>query len=488
MTNPHRTLAELLAIEDDPSLLAARCADTGYLLWPLLRNQFLRVLSESMYYDRVTTAEPPPAGRHRAAAQALPRTLWANASRWRDLHGDVLIMASGAGHFQRSGASFNRITDYFALEDIGHTVTIEGLMDWHVPKAPANPRTYYYLPWQGCIDLLGRLRLGARHRAQARELVDLAVRRAAQLELKIPAGRQVALTALVARKIARLPLMASTYRQILRKTGARLVLLEQACYSDLGIFNHVARDMGVRVAEPQHGLISQGHDAYNYAETLRRSDEFGRYLPHDLLGYGRWWCDQVNVPINKHVIGHPHYIEQRAAAASGDMLQTDVLFLSDGFEFDKYLEVARELNERLGGRYRIVLRPHPLERVRVAQRFPEGKAHGLALDASRDIYPALRRSHAVVSEVSTGLFEAVGLAGRALMWATPKGLFSCPERPFASFSSVDELVERVLEPQAQQPQVDPEALWASDWRANYRRYLDSVLGAYATSSSLEVMA
>lgn len=487
MTNPPRSLAELLTIEDDAALLELRCIDTGYLLWPLLRNQFLRVLSESMYYDRVTTAEPQPVGRYREAAMALPKTLWANARRWRDLRGDILIMASGAGHFQRAGASFNRITDYFALQDIGRTVTIEGLMDWRVPESPANSRTYYYLPWQGRIDVLGRLRLNARHQSQARELVDLAVRRAAILDLVIPSERQASLTALVARKVARLPLMAATYRGLLHKTGARLVLVEQACYSDLGVFNHVAREMGVRVAEPQHGLISQGHDAYNYSETARHNEEFRQYLPHDLLGYGRWWCDQVNVPIEKHVIGHPHYIEQSGAVAKADTPRTDVLFLSDGAEFDKYLDLASELNERLDGRFRVVLRPHPLERARIARRFPDGKARGLAFDMSRDIYPALRRAHAVVSELSTGLFEAVGLAERALMWATPKGVYSCPQRPFASFSTVDELTECVLEPQTRRSQVDTESLWAPDWRGNYRRYVDGVLGAPATSPSLEVM-
>lgn len=487
--NPHLSLQELLEIENDPAILAFRCADTALLLWPLLRNQMLRVLLESMYYEKISTADAPPPGRHRAALRALPATLWANARRWRSLRADVLVMASGAGHFQRDGASFNRITDYFALEDVERTVTLEGLIDWRLPQHPANPRTYFFLPWQGRIDVQGQLRLRARHVAQAAALVAFAVGRARALGLEVPADKQHALTGLVARKIARLPVMQSVYRRLLQKVRPRLVLLEQACYSDWGVFNHVAREIGARVAEPQHGLISKSHDAYNYAEALCRSAEFRPYLPHDLLGYGRWWCEQVNVPIDKHVIGHPHYVEQRRSVARGSGDDTrDVLLLSDGFEFDRYLALARALQARVGERLRVILRPHPLERKRVYARFPASATGDVAIDRERDIYPALSRSAAVVSEISTGLFEAIGLADRVLMWATPKSLYSCPEHPFDTFSSVEELARKVLAPADEVPHAEVEDIWASDWRGNYRRYLDEVLDGRPARVPQEALA
>lgn len=487
--NAHRSLSELLEIENDPAILSFRCQDTGLLLWPLLRNQMLRVLSESMYYEKISTAAPAPAGRHRAALRSLPATLWANARGWNGMRGDILVMASGAGHFRRGGMSFNRITDYFALENVDRTVTIEGLVDWQLPQHPANPRTYFFLPWQGRIDLEGRLRMRAGHVSQAAALVAFAQGRAQALGLGIPAEKQHALTTLVSRKIARLPAMLAVYRRLLRKVRPRLVLLEQACYSDWGVFNLVAREMGVRVAEPQHGLISRGHDAYNYAEALRLSPEFRRYLPHDLLGYGRWWCEQVNVPVEKHVIGHPHYVEQRASASPGaGNTKRDVLFLSDGFEFDRYLALARALQPLVGERLRPVVRPHPLERQRVHARFPTDVTGDVAIDRERDIYPALGRSAAVVSEVSTGLFEAVGLADRVLMWATPKSLYSCPERPFDSFTDAEDLARKLLAPAAPVPSADVEAIWASDWRGNYRRYVERVLAGPRAKVSEEALA
>src|SRR6185369_5496054 len=179
--NPNLTLAKVLAIEDDPAILGHRCASTGLLTWPLLRSQFLRSLTSPLHYQGVQTIVPPPPRRYRRALSALPKVLWANATRWRRFHGDILIMASGAGHFQRSSRSFNRITDYFAMESIERTVTIEGLMDWQVPVNRYNEKAYYLLPWHGKIDLLGRLHWSPRHREAAADLVEFMRKRAVDL-------------------------------------------------------------------------------------------------------------------------------------------------------------------------------------------------------------------------------------------------------------------------------------------------------------------
>jgi len=475
--NPNVTLAEVLTIEDDPAIFERRCATTGLLTWPLLRNQFLRSLTEPLHYPGVQTIGPPPRGRYRRALSALPKVLWANARRWGSLRADILIMASGAGHFQRSSRSFNRITDYFALESSQRTVTIEGLMDWQVPVNRYNEQAYYFLPWQGKIDLLGKLRRVPAHLEAATDLVEFVRKRAVDLlDLRIAESQADYLKSLVATKIARLPGLLSTYRALLDRVQPKLVLLEQGCYSDLGVFNRVAREMNIRVAEPQHGLISSGHDAYSYSATLQESAEYRGYLPHDFLGYGSWWNEQINAPVAKWVIGHPHYIERRDLQRGHAAAKASVVILSDGFDFDKYLGLARELEARLGATHQVVLRPHPLERERVWAQFEEARSGAVVIDHGRDIYPTLSAAFAVVGEISTGLFESIGLAERIYLWATPKARYACPQHPFVEFRDSAELAERLLAPTVNAtPPVDVESIWASDWRSNYRRYLERAL-------------
>ena len=67
-------------------------------------------------------------------------------------------------------------------------------------------------------------------------------------------------------------------------------------------------------------------------------------------------------------------------------LKTDLLVLSDGWEFDIYLELARQLRavaQKKG--LRVVLRPHPLDRTRVAS-LPGTQMFGVAIDADMAKY------------------------------------------------------------------------------------------------------
>ncbi|MBN9420845.1 MAG: hypothetical protein BGO63_08740 [Candidatus Accumulibacter sp. 66-26] len=475
MTRP--SLAQLIEIENDPTFLEFRCPRSGVLLWPLVRNQFLRQLISDLYYQQAPLVAAVRAVPRRQTLGALGRALGHNLQQGR-MRGEVLVVGTGAGHFQREGRWFNRITDYLAQESPANTVSVEGVVDWHVPHPRWNQRVAYWLPWQGAITVAGRLLTRDAHVRAARELLEYARQRASQL-----LGRTIAdsnmdmLVGMLARKLARLPVMQFAYRRLLERVQPRLVLLEQACYGDFAPFNQVAREMGIRVAEPQHGMVSGGHDAYCYAPVLRESEAYRACLPHDFLGYGAWWNSQINVPVHKWVIGNPHYSEQRRFISPLQGEQNDILLLGDGIEFSLYLALAQELAHLLRGRYRIVLRPHPLERAEVQLRFPEGRAGDVLIDPNRDIYGSFATAHAVVGEVSTGLFEAQGIAGRVLLWETAKARFSYPQHPFCGFSDARALVEALQAPRAGQTEVLAGDIWAPDWAGNYRKYLAQALGA-----------
>ena len=477
--NSNVTLAEVLAIEDDPALLERRCTTTGLLTWPLLRTQFLRSLTEPLHYPGVQTVGPPPRGRHRRALSAFPKVLWANARRWSQLRGDILIMASGAGHFQRSSRSFNRITDYFALESSERTVTIEGLMDWQVPVNRFNEHAYYFLPWQAKIDLLGKLRQVPAHLDAATDLVEFVRKRAVDLlDLRIADSQADYLKSMVATKIARLPGLLSTYRALLDRVRPKLVLLDQGCYSDLGVFNRVAREMNIRVAEPQHGLISSGHDAYSYSAQLsQESAEYRGYLPHDFLGYGSWWNEQINAPVKKWVIGHPHYIEQHALQRSPAAAKASVVILSDGFDFDKYLGLASDLASHLGATHQVVLRPRP----------PSGNASGRS--STRQ---ARARSSSTARATSTrpcprpSLSSARSPPGFSRRSAWPRGstcgqhrkpATHAPHIRSSSLATAQNWPNDCWRRQhwSAASSLDVESIWAPDWRGNYRRYLERAL-------------
>ncbi len=155
--------------------------------------------------------------------------------------------------------------------------------------------------------------------------------------------------------------------------------------------------------------------------------------------------------------------------------KTDILLLSDGVDFSLYFELARELVQRLKGRFQVVLRPHPMERQRIIEKYQNGCSDGVTIDLGRNIYQSFVSAYAVAGEVSTGLFEAVGLAEKILLWETPKARFSYPQHPFVAFTDAEILAELILDSEKGRSEVVEDELWAPDWLGNYRSYLAQVM-------------
>jgi hypothetical protein len=232
-----------------------------------------------------------------------------------------------------------------------------------------------------------------------------------------------------------------------------------------------ARSLGIKTAEFQHGAISAGHDGYNFAPTLIDSSEYRQTLPDYFLSYGAWWVDQINAPLKKVIIGNPN--RDKVAAVEAVRERRVCLVLGDGFDFDLYANLVTSLQPlvRKAG-VTVVFRPHPLERSQVIKR-----ADGLPfeIDMETDIHTSLRGAFAVVSEVSTGVFDAIGLADRQFVWDTPKTKFVYPAHPCVRFSTAEELAELLANSWAGRvSDATASAIWAAGWRTNFIRFLTEI--------------
>lgn len=469
------TLKDLLQIEDS-NILNFRCSKTGVLLWPLLRNQFFRILISRLYYNQQPLVAFAPAKKHFGLLRVIPQLFWYNL-KFKQSNVDVLLFTTGAGHFLKKGIWFNRIADYFASA-YQNSVNIERVVGQFIPEPRHQKKTYYWLFWQLITSGYGRIRVSKHHREMALQIINYASRCAEKtLGMPLTQDEISILVNITAPKIARLKLLIAVYRFFLKKFSPKLLLVEEGCYGDSGVLNWVAHEMGIRVAEMQHGMVSAGHDAYCFAEDICNSEEYRRYLPDDFLGYGDWWNAQINAPVKKWAIGNPHYAFQKEIF-SGIVKPNrhDVLLLSDGIEFDQYLKLAKNLSVLPElQKHRIVLRPHPLEREAIMQRYPEGAVDGIMLDFGRDVYQSFASANTVLGEVSTALFEAVGLVDKVFIWKTPKAEFSYPEHPFLTFSNTHEFLDGFFQNQAILPDAVVKTIWTDHWQQNYRHYLEEVL-------------
>ena len=475
------TLDKILALEDTPELLAVRCPETRIPLWTTVRFAFLRTVIGDLLYETSIVGPGPERGqRLRAIGKvvALGRAVVHNAgwllSHRRDF--PVLVMATGGRVFEREGRFFNSLSDHFTGVFPEQTVAIESMFEWRWAFPRHHRNTLVHTP-----TLIAASRRGARtargFAAQAQTVIDIAAARAKdRLGWTLSADDRKWLTGRCAAESASLAWRYETYRSLFRRLGARLVVKEEACYggADNAAIMLAARHLGIRTAEYQHGLISAGHDGYNFAAALRESAAFADILPESFLTYGSWWGSQINAPVAKIAVGHPHRSEtlrlkQRTAR------QRSILVLGD-LETDLYLELCGRIARACAPEYKVVFRPHPLARSSISPRVVAVHAGRVVLDANADIYDSFLESEAVVGEVSTGLFEAIGLVDHIFVWDTAKSRFAIPIHPFTRFTDAAELPGLLADPDAgQMHQEAAEAVWAPQWQANYVRFIEGAL-------------
>ncbi len=471
-----KTLQDILIIEDHPEILNFRCPDTGYLLWPLIRNTFTRFIVSDLLYETPLASDQRQPRPGKAAGLAILKTFVHNAIKG-NLRGDILISCTGAHILREGGLHFNRLSDDFALLLPEKTVTMEALFfDWNWPFPRINGKVLFDTPVLAFSFLAGKFCVRKKHLQVASALVDFVNKRSQEyLGWELSKQQKRFLVVFLSKKCAAIPAARLLYARIFKKTRARLLLRQLGVYEGSFIINTVAKENGLITAEYQHGSVSSGHDAYNFSKTLCQAYEYRKTLPQFFLSYGTWWGDQINLPCKKICIGNPYRTEILKDINMERKQRTDILVLGDGVETEKYLALCSSLENAIGDKYRVVFRPHPWEREAVAAKYGK-KRNQVYIEWKKELYNAFTSTDILVSEISTGLFEAIGLVQTIFLWETKKSRFCYPSHPFSTFESPEELVQKIQS--GGEGTVSPlviESIWAPDWEKNYRNFLDDVL-------------
>lgn len=470
------TMAQLLTIEDTHDLLSLQCSHTELPLWALIRTSFIRqILSKLIYNDTPLTGASTRTPVVKIV-HSLIRSLSSNLLS-HGLSGEVCFMTSSLGLIMLEGRYFDRINGHFVNATTNHPFVWEDQYEWRWIEHRAFERVYYHAPFQIAGAVYGRLRVTQIEKQRARELIDLASERCRdRLDLKIEDSEREELSASLSRRLVTAPFLFDAYRNQFLRRGVRLLFKEDASYSHSAIVMAAANAQGIETAEFQHGALSSAHDAYNFSPVVAEHSKFRKALPRHFLGYGDWWNSQINLPSQKVAIGNPHRDLALSSSSPSAMREGNILLvLGDGVETERYFEFLRQITPSVRAKgLRPVFRPHPLERSRVV----EAARHlDIEVDMHSDIYDSFSEAVVVVSEISTGLFEAIGLVDHILIWNTPKAIFNFPEHPFQPVSSPEEFVE-ILKGDALKT-ISKEIvarIWAPSWRSSYNQFLASTLG------------
>lgn len=193
----------------------------------------------------------------------------------------------------------------------------------------------------------------------------------------------------------------------------QIVIREEAHYQHSFLLNAWFKMSNILVCEPQHGLIYKSHDAYNFTSAEFQSG-IAKYLPDVLFTFGDYWHDKLNSPAERVVLGKDSTYRSEAETEINSLCKR-ALVISDGVNFEFFLNLALNIRSVVGEEYSVMLRPHPLE----CQSLPESsiliaKKSGVAIDRG-DLANSLSNCDYVISEMSTVLYESMSFNCTILM-------------------------------------------------------------------------
>lgn len=278
---------------------------------------------------------------------------------------------------------------------------------------------------------------------------------------------------LTLRELCSMNAHAKWIRKVIKKYKSKLAVFIGNSYAkNYPVINALKQD-GIITADLQHGFITKSNITYNYAEEIRTHADLKRGVPDIFLSYGEWWSEQTNIPFKKrYIIGNP-YRDRKVARFLEGSSRSKIVLAGCANNTTEYLKMADYLSSS-NLPYEIVFRPHPTERTTI---FNLGviKKCKFQIDMESDLYKLFEETEIIISEVSTVLFESIGLVPRHLVWRTDFSMYNMPDCPFDTFEGKEDILNKINAKGTDNCSVTAEKFWAANWKENLDSFLRNVL-------------
>jgi hypothetical protein len=206
------------------------------------------------------------------------------------------------------------------------------------------------------------------------------------------------------------------YRHLLRKRAPSRVLLTTAYFKAPLI--KAAREMGIEVAEVQHGTCSRYHMGYSFPRAGAAPD----YFPDVFYAWGKFWTEITPFPpANIVYAGNRHFRASRDGYRSVKRRPEQITVISQPVISTRLPAMLARYRSVLAA-YDIVYKLHPFEygQGETNPRLAEMAAWpNVRLEKQTDLYHLFAESSFVIGVFSTALYEAAGFGCKLVLVDLP---------------------------------------------------------------------
>lgn len=261
------------------------------------------------------------------------------------------------------------------------------------------------------------------------------------------------------------------YRYFFLYTKPKIVFVNCGCYGGgYAIIIKVAKSLGIKVAEIQHGVLSLMHIPYNYSLEIIDSVSYQEYLPDYLLTFGEYWETQMRNSCEKVVVGHPHLNKLVQVNSNYTAEKNSLLVLSQPTVTDELINAVVMLMAKNSG-LKVYYRAHPVEKLSDEQITILKNAKVEITEPGSDLYLDFFKREFVFGCYSTTLFEACAFKKKIFVLDNEYSKQYVPTEFGVWVKSGDDLAEKLKENPLE---VNPKKFWAPNFDENFKTFIENL--------------
>ena len=454
-------------LEEDKQILDLKNKD-GAPLWLFMRNSLFSVVSTTLFHDAAVATVRP---FHSDMPKYLLKALWHNFRMFFKRKKVSVVFYTISREVLLDQKFFNQYTDDYAALIPDDSITIEHPpLDWKWKFPRHNNNLIFSGPWLALCSAWAKL--SKQDSKAVHQLLAFAEERLTKIcGLTLTDHQRQTIINETIYQMAQTKVYAKWLAGTVKRYGAKCIVMLGGSYPWYYYLNKEFKDKHILCADLQHGWISATNYVYNYAQSLVDHEDVVTAAPDYYLCYGSYWAEKSNIPHRSKIsLGNPYRsnIIRNFSKREGNK----IVLIGCARNTKGYLEMAQYLSE-IFPNAEVLFRPHPTERYETEQMITSGEFN-CKVDMGGDLYTLLSETQVLISEISTVLFESIGLVDNIFVWQTEFSSHVFPDKLFATFTSKEELVELIRG--KTDYEVDANAIWDAEWKENFLTfYRDIVL-------------
>lgn len=452
-------IKNILEFEKNNKLLEYKFKNSDILIWPLIRHKF--------YRDSVVDLKE----RSKKPLKMIKYIIesYFNRPSKTDNNYEIISFGPGSGNTEKiDGKFFNKYHDYYNLIYPKNTIYIETSdnMKYYKPRFFNN--TYYmdYYKLKPYINY----KIKSIFLDYDNYYDDFLKFLYEEFPIDFSNPSFNNLREYLREQDYTLNIKINIYRELFKKLKPKIIFLNTGFYGHESFIIKVAKDMGIKVAEIQHGVVSKNHGAYNYSKNIINSQKFKEYTPDYFLTFGKYWSDQINIPGKNYVLGNPHFHTKIKKYKNNKVIKNSILIISQWTLTEEFIKIANFLSSNMKN-YKITFKAHPNEKKEKINLLNDFE--NVELIFNEDIYKLISQNENIVSCYSTALFEALAFENKILILDNDYSKKELPEGFGVRFKELHELKEFIQQETVIKNNYDVEYFFESNWNLKYRDFIEN---------------